>query len=243
MMRPIKGMSIITEVIFLAVIISLIFLVYSIAAPMIYTMQVSSAYEQGKTMMLELDEMIQDVADQRKGGRRSIFVTLGAGTTILDPLTDTMIWVLDTDAMVVSPRSMQQVGNLIIGSNLNAMAYEGNLSGTDAYILENQNMRAYIRKIGSPVSPTSYETKDLLLGVYNKKMYKWMPLDRLEISIDSSPDSMNGIGYTELVTEGYALPWGEVTAHINTSYKFQGNYSISFALESGADFITIGAVS
>ena len=236
-----KGMSIITEVVFLAVIISLIFLVYSIAAPMIYTMQVSSAFEQGKTMMLELDELIQDVADQRKGGRRSIFVTLGAGTTSLDPLTDTMIWVLDTDAMVVSPRSMQQVGNLIIGSNLNAMAYEGNLSGTDAYILENQNLRAYIKKIGSPGSPVYYETSDLLLGVYNKKMHKWMPLERLEISIDDSPDSMNGTGHTEMVTEGYALPRGEIIAHMNSSYKYQANYSVSFALESGADFLTIGA--
>jgi hypothetical protein len=240
---PMRGLSIITEVVFLAIIISLIFLVYSIAAPMIYTMQVSSAFDQGKSMMLQLDELIQEVADQRKGGKRSIFVTLGAGTTSLDPVTDTMIWVLDTDAMIVSPRSMQQVGNLIIGSNLNSMAYEGNLSGVDAHVLENQNIRVYIKKIGAPGSPASYETSELLLGIYNKKISKWMPMERLEISIDNSPDSKDGTGYTEIVTPGYALPRGEVLAHIETSYDFKSNYTISFLLESGADFLTIGAES
>ncbi|MBN2330960.1 MAG: hypothetical protein JXC85_04025 [Candidatus Aenigmarchaeota archaeon] len=236
-----KGMSIITEVVFLAVIISLIFLVYSIAAPIIYSMQVSSAFDQGKSMMLELDQLVQDVADQRKGGRRSIYVTMGAGTASLDPDTDTLIWTLDTDAMVVSPRSMQQVGNLIVGSNLDVMAYEGNLGGQDAYVLENQNIRAYICRIGSQGSPAYYVTSDLLLGVYNKRTETWMPLQRLEISIDNSPDSMNGTGYTELVTAGYALARGEVVAHINTSYKYLGNYSVSFALESGADFLIMEA--
>jgi hypothetical protein len=236
-----RGLSIITEVVFLAVIISLIFLVYTIASPMIYTMQTSSAFEQSKSMMLELDELVQDVASQGKGGRRSLYVTLGAGTTLLDPATDTIRWVLETDAMLASPRSMQQIGNLIIGSNLNAMAYAGNYSGQDAYVLENENLRVFIRKIGSQESPQAYNTSDLLLGVYNKKIMKWMPLERLELSIDNAQASMNGTGYTELVKSGYSLPRGEVIAHINTSYVFVGGYTITFGLESGADFLILGA--
>jgi hypothetical protein len=34
-----------------------------------------------------------------------------------------------------------------------------------------------------------------------------------------------------------------VLAHINTSYQYLNNYTITFALESGADFLTIGANS
>ncbi len=236
-----KGISIITEVIFLAIIISLIFLVYSIASPMIYTMQVSSAFEQGKSMMLTLDELIQDVASQGKGGRRSFYVTLGAGTTSLDADTDTLRWVLDTDTLIASPRSMQQIGNLIVGSNLNTMAYPGNYGGQDAYVLENEHLGVFIKKIGSSESPQPYNTSQLLLAVYNKKMLRWMEMERLEISVDNIPESMNGTGYTELVLEGYSLPRGEVRAHINTPYEFLNNYTISFSLESGADFLTLGA--
>ncbi len=236
-----RGLSIITEVVFLAVIISLIFLVYSIATPMIYTMQASSAFDQSKSMMLELDELIQDVAAQGKGGRRSLYVTLGAGTASLDAATDTVRWVLETDAMLASPRSMQQIGNLIVGSNLNAMAYEGNYSGQDAYVLENENLKVFIKKIGSQESPEAYKTSDLLLGVYNKRIMKWMPLERLELSIDGSEESMNGTGYTELVMSGYGLPRAEVTARMNTSYAFLSEYTITFGLESGADFLILGA--
>jgi hypothetical protein len=237
-----KGVTIIAEVVFLAIIISLIFLVYSIASPIIYAMQVSSAFEQSKTMMLDLDELIQEVASQPRG-RRSFHVTLGAGTTTLDAEKDSISWELDTDTMIVSPRSMQQIGNLIVGANLDAMAYEGNYSGQDAYVLENQHLRVFIKKIGSEGSPQAYNTSDLLLAIYNKDLLTWMPLERLEISVDNSPDSMNGTGYTEMAASGYNLPNGEVLAHISTSYTYLNNYTVSFILESGADFLILEAAT
>ena len=235
------AITIITEVIFIAVIISLIFLVYTIASPLLSSMQISSAFDQAKSMMLDLDRLIQDVASQGRGGRKTFQVTLGAGTTLLDEDRDTIKWILETDTMIVSPRSMQQIGNLIVGSNLGTDAYAGNYSSTDAHVLENEILKVFIKKIGSSASPQFYNTSDLLLGVYNKKISKWMPLERLEISVDNSPNSMNGTGYTELVKEGYSLPRGEVLAHINTSYTLLSNYTISFTLESGADFLILGA--
>jgi hypothetical protein len=236
-----KGMTIIAEVVFLAIIITLIFLVYSIASPLLYSMQASSAFDQAKSMMLSFDEVIQDVASH--GGRRSFHVTLGSGTAALNESTDSILWHMDTETMVVSPRSMQSIGNLIVGSNLDVMAYEGSYSGTDAYVLENGILRVFIRKIGSEASPQQYHTSDLLMGVYNKNLLRWMPLERLEISVDRSQESMNGTGYTELAVQSYNLPRGEVLAHINTSYSLAHNYTVSFSLESGADFLTIAAVS
>lgn len=236
-----KGMTIITEVIFLAIIISLIFLVYSVASPMIYGMQVSSAFDQAKSMMLKLDDIVQDVASQTKGGRRTFPLTMGAGMLQVDEDKDTIKWVLDSDMMIVSPRSMQQVGNLRVGSNLDAHAYAGTLDGQPAYVLENQRLTVYIRRIGSSGSPQAYSTSDLLLGVYNKPMSAWLDLNRMEISIDKHPDSMSGTGYTELAQAGYNMPSGQVLAHINTSYAFLDNYTVSFTLESGADFLILEA--
>ena len=237
------GLTIISEVLFLVLVISLIFLVYGIASPMIYSMQVSSAFDQSKAIMLKLDSLIQEVASQGTGSKRSIYLTMGAGTMLLDEAAGVLRWSLETDAMLVSPRSMQQIGNLIIGSNLESGAYESTFQGTEAFVLENSNLRAYIRKVGSAQSPQNMTTGSLLLGIYNKKLGRWMPLSGLEISIDQSAESMSGTGYTELPRESRALPRAEALAHINTTYSFMSNYTISFALEAGADFLTVGAES
>jgi hypothetical protein len=236
-----KGISIISEVLFLAIVVSLVFLVYAMSAPVIQTMQVSAALEQAESFMLNLDSLIQEVASEREGGRRSFHLSMGAGTVSLGEDNDTIKWVLNSDSPVISPRSMQKLGNLIIGSNLNTMAYEGNHSGQEAYVLENEHLRVFVKKIGSAASHQQYNTSDLLLGVYNKDLSEWLGLDRLEISVDNSTDSTNGTGYTELVEEGNALPYGKVLAHINTSYSFTSSYNVTFTLESGADFITLEA--
>jgi hypothetical protein len=206
-------------------------------------MQLSSAFDQTKSLMLKMDSLIQEVASQGKGSRRSLYMTIGAGTLQMNDTTDTIKWVLETDAMMVSPRSMQRAGNLIIGSNLDTMAFSGSYGGQPSYVLENENLKVFIKRIGSQQSPQSYDTGQLLQAVYNKKLLQWMPLEKLEISIDQSQNSTAGTGYTELAAEGYALPGGEVLAHINTSYQYLNNYTITFALESGADFLTIGANS
>jgi hypothetical protein len=234
-------MTIITEVLFAAIVISLIFIVYAMASPIIYSMQVSSAFDHSESFMLDLDNVIQQVASEGRGSRRSVYVSMGAGTVSLNETTDTIKWVLESDTALISPRSVQQVGNLLVGSNLDVMAHEGTYQGQGAYVLENQRLRVYLKKIGSATAPASYSTEDILLAVYNKNENKWMPLERLEISVDNNPDSMSGTGYTELVSEGYNLPRGQVLAHINTSYAFMQNYTISFTLESGADFVIIGA--
>ena len=49
-----KGISISTEVIFLAIVVTMVFLVYTMASPMIYTMQAASVFEQTKSFMLEM---------------------------------------------------------------------------------------------------------------------------------------------------------------------------------------------
>lgn len=235
-----KGITIITEVIFLAIIISMIFLVYTMASPTIQSMQASSAFVSAKSFMVELDDLIQEVASGGKGGRRSLYATMGAGTLLLNESGDSIVWHLDTDFPILSPRSMQRIGSLIAGSNLDVMAYQGSYQGTDAYVLENQHLRVFIKKIDSP---TSYNTSELLMGVFNKKLSGWMPLTSLEISVDKNPNSTLGTGYTEFVSEGYTLPSGKVLAHINTTYPFMSNYTIAFTLESGADFLIVEAES
>jgi hypothetical protein len=232
-----KGISISTEVIFLAIIVTMVFLVYSISSPVIYSMQATSMFEQTKSLMLELDDAIQDVASQGKGSRTTLSVTMGAGELVLDEDLDTLKWSMETDSEIVSPRSMQRIGNLVVGSNLDVRAYENQSLG--AYVLENQHLIVNLQKIGSEGSPQAYNTSEVLMGIYNKDLGRWLDMERLEISIDNSPDSMNGTGYTELAVGGNALSRGQVMAHMSSSYVFLNNYTVTFTLESGADFLII----
>lgn len=238
-MMIMKGLAITTEVIFLAITVTLVFLVYSMATPVIKSMQDASVFEQTKSMMLDLDEKIQEVASEGKGSKRTIYINLGGGELLLDSDTDSIKWTMETSSMIVSPRSYQRMGNLMVGANLDTSAYTNSTQG--AHILENQHLVVYLKNIGNSSSPEAYNTSELLMKVYNKDLDAWMDLERLEISIDGSPDSMYGTGYTELADEGYNLPRGMVNAYINTSYVYLNNYSITFTLESGADFITIEA--
>ena len=234
-----KAVSLISEAVFVAIAVVMVFLVYSMSAPVISSMQASSVFEQTKSLMLSMDDAIQDAAAQGRGSRSTLYVTTGAGELSLDEEHDTIKWTLPTDARIISPRSMSRAGNLIIGSDLSAMAYENETVGS--YALENERLIVHIRKVGSVSSPVYYNTSSLLMGVYSKDLGLWMNMSRLEISLDGDPSSMNGTGYTQLSEEGYALPRGEVLASISTSYEYVQNYTVTFSLEAGADFLTIEA--
>ncbi len=234
-----KGLSIISEVLFLAVVITLIFVVYSMSAPVVQTMQTSSVYEQTKSLMLDIDKSVRDIASQGKGSRTSLYVTSGAGAITLYEDKDLIKWELETGSMVVSPRSMQRIGNLVAGSNLDAMAYENGTEGV--YVLENARLIVHIKKVGSASAADAYNTSELLQGIYNKELSQWMDIDRLEISVDDNSTSMNGTGYTEIVEQGYSLPAAQVKAHMSSGYAYLPDYVVIFTLESGADFLTIEA--
>jgi hypothetical protein len=234
-----KGMTFLAEAVLLAVTVVMVFLVYTMSAPVIASMQASSTFGQTQTAMLDLDSAIQNAASQGKGSRSTLYFTSGAGVLQLDPDKDMILWTLSTDANVVSPRSMSRAGNMVSGANLRAAAYENESAGV--YALENDKLIVHILKVGSASAHAYYNTSDLLVGVYNKDLGRWMGLSRLDVSLDGSPTSQNGTGYTELSAEGYALSRGEVMAHMHSGYAYMQNYTIIFSLDAGADFMTIEA--
>jgi hypothetical protein len=231
-----KGITLVSGVIFLALTISAAIIVYNAGMPLIEKMQDVATIEKMKIAFTQLDKIIQEVASEGKGSKRSIYLTLDPGKFVVDGTKDIIYWKFNTPVLIISPRTFQLLGNLIVGSNLETAAYEGNYSGTPAYVLENEYLRVYIKKIGSPTNHTSYNTSQLLLGVYQKDLNTYMPLESLDISIDDRESSRTGTGYTILERKGSNLPYGIVTAYINSSYM---DYYIRFILESGGDFLEI----
>jgi len=173
------------------------------------------------------------VASEGNGSRRVFDLDTGEGRLSLDPDNDEISWQLDTENSVLRPRTARYLGNVVSGSNLEASLYEGVHGPGQAYIMENEHLRVYLRKL----QPEQvYSTGDLLLDVYQKDLSEWLPLDWLNISLDGQASSMSGTGHTEAERTGISLPSARVTALMDSSYA---NYSVSFTLESGADFIAI----
>lgn len=228
-----KGVSIVAAVVFIAITISAMALVYQAGMPIIHRMQSSAILDSMSSAFAELDKTIQQVASEGNGSRRIFDLDSGEGRLTLDPDNDGIEWQLDAEGSVLRPRTGRNLGNVAYGSNIEASMYEGVHGSYQAYILENEHLRVYMRKIDAA---QSYSTGTLLLDAYQKDLGEWLPFDYLNISLDRDSSSTSGIGWTEPGDMGVNLPRAVVTAYMDSSYA---NYSVSFTLESGADFLVI----
>lgn len=231
-----RGVTLISAIIFIAITISVVAIVYQSGLPIIEKMQQTAAIERMSEAFSDIDNLVQRVAFEGNGSRRVFDIRIDMGRFAIDTANDLIIWQMPTQNMIIVPRIADFFGNLIIGSALETSAVEGDYSGTPAYVLENQHLRVYLRKIGSVSSHASYDTSELLIAVYHKDLEQWMPIESMEISMDNDPDSESGSGYTVLERSGDFLPYGRVNAYMDSAW---GSYCINVTLESGADFIQI----
>jgi hypothetical protein len=228
-----KAAILISAIVFIAITVSAMALIYQAGVPILQRMQSSAALDSMTSAFTELDEAIQRVASEGNGSRRVFDLDTGEGRLSLDPENDEISWQLDAENSVLRPRTARYLGNVVSGSNLGASLHEGVHGPGQAYIMENEHLRVYVRKLQPR---QAYSTGELLLDVYQKDLGEWLPLDWLNISLDGQASSMSGIGQTEAERLGMNLPRARVTVWMDSSYA---NYTISFTLESGADFLVI----
>jgi hypothetical protein len=232
-----RGVTLISAILFIAITLTAVTIVYNSGMPVIKRLSTAAAVEQMKDVFQGIDSTVKEVAAGGNGSRRTLFLSLDPGKFTVDPSSDSVYWTLDTDALVISPRSSQTYGNVVFGSEMETAAYEDTYQGASAYVLENSRLTAYLLRAGSPGSPQPLSTSDLLLGLYSKGLGRWLN-GSLEILMDGEPASSQGSGYTAVEAESSTLPKGVVEAHMFTPYL---NYTIYFTLESGADFLMVEA--
>jgi len=245
MVMDMRGVSIISGVIFIAITISTIAIVYEAGVPVMKKMQASASVEKMKDVFSDLDKVIRDVASEGTGSKRTVYLKIDPGKIVVNDTQDAIYWELETDAKVIEPRTRQVFGNIVIGSNLEASAYEENYSVTSpqipAYRMENEHLVVYIRKVGSGSSYESFTTNNLLLGIYNKDISMWFNnTNMFDVTVDNQASSRTANGTTTLLNTGYNLPYATVYALVNSTYM---RYNVNFTLESGEDFLRIDAGS
>lgn len=237
-----RGISLISGVIFLALTISATVIVYEAGVPVVKKMQAASTIDKMQGSFSELDRIIREVASEGQGSKRVVYMTIDTGQLVVNENQDSVYWTFSTDAQVLSPRTSQQYGNIVIGSNMETSCHSGSYDlrspPVPAYILENEHLKVYVRNTGTPTSYAAYNTSDLVLGIYHKDLKEWLNNEGfLEVLLDDNPASGIGNGYMVAEKLGDNLPYATVSAHMNSTYA---NYWVNITLESGADFIEIG---
>lgn len=237
-----RGISLLSGVIFLALTISATVIVYEAGVPVVKRMQAASVIDKMQGSFSELDRIIREVATEGQGSKRVVYMTIDTGQLVVNDTQDSLYWSFSTDAPVISPRTSRQYGNIIIGSNMETKASSGSYTlrspTVPAYIMENEHLKVYVRRTGTASSLASYNTSDLVLGIYQKDLGEWLNNDGfLQILLDDNPASGIGNGYTIIEKTGENLPYATVSAYMNSSYA---TYWINLTLESGADFLEIG---
>lgn len=232
-----RGLSLISGVLFMAFLIAATTIIYWIAVPTVQKIQCSIAMDKMKSSFVNLDSAIQKVASEGEGSKRTVYLNIDEGEIHVDGGNDTIYWTYECDSPIISPRTFQTFGNVIFGANLDTHAYEGVCLGQAAFILENDHLKVCLKKVGLPSNKMRYNISDVLISVYQKDLNQTLPLEYLEITLDNNATSANGEGYTSLSRSGYHLPYGEVTAYMESDYGI--NYYIKFILETGEDFLTV----
>jgi hypothetical protein len=233
-----KGISLISGVVFMAIILLAITVIYTSSVPVVEKMRVSSAVNKWKINMGSIDNKIQEVASEGTGSRRSLNIRVDTGELVVNGTDDRISWTYDTTSDVVSPRSLHYVGMIGVGSNLRTAASSSTYSGSPAWLLENERLKVYVSRLGNSTDFASVDTSDLVLAIYNKDIGQWFNnTGMVDIYLDSVASSRTGTGYTYLESSGSYLPYGKATAYIQSDYNV--NYYIHFTLESGADFVSI----
>ncbi|MFB6245044.1 MAG: hypothetical protein ABEJ03_01725 [Candidatus Nanohaloarchaea archaeon] len=238
-----KGASqLVTAALYVGISIGAVTTAVTVGQPALENMRDAAAVSSAQSFMQDLDSKIQQVAAEGTGSSRTMAVSIDRGELIFNESLNAMIYRIESDANVISPQTSREIGNVVLSSNANVKVYNvsedspSDYSGPPCYMMENEHIKACIKKVGSENSPEQINTTELLT------YYKFKDQDRkfsgnLSVELDDAPQTSRGTGYTQVQRYGNFIGTGEVKAHITSDFGY--SYDIVFKLATGSDFIEI----
>ncbi|WEL19822.1 hypothetical protein [Candidatus Nanohalococcus occultus] len=241
-----KGASqIITAALYVGISVAAVTTAVTVGQPAIENMRDASAISRSQDFMQRLDSNIQQVAAEGQGSSRTLTVQLDRGTVLFNEEANALIYRLESDAQVISPQSSRRTGNVVLSSNANVNVYNvsqgsenapAGYTGPPCYMMENEHIRACIKKTGSPTNTTDINSSELLTHYEFKDQDKTFD-GNFSVMLNGVPETGSGGGYTQVDRYGQFIGTGQVKAHVSSSYGF--TYDIIFQLPTGADFLKV----
>jgi len=219
----------ISAVLYTLIAVAIMVIVLEAGIPIIKGLKEKSAFERSRDVMAALDQQIEDVASEGQGSQRVVPIDINFGK--VDISNQMLRWKIETESEVVSPKTVTEMGNLVISSDIDVAAFEY----TDYYIIENSKIWVNFSKNGTESSWKAINASQMINAIKFKGNNIFIS-GTFEFYINESTTSNTGTGYTKLMQSGYNLAAATLKAHINAT-KFE--YDMEFRVDSKADFIKI----
>jgi len=232
-----KGLNpLITSVLYIGIVMAGIIIVTTVGIPALEKMKDVSAIDQVRGSFSNLDRIVREVAGEAEGSTRTVPLDIRRGE--LHIKDGQIYWTLETGASPVDPRSRFVTGNLVVGSDLEVKVGTEEVNGGYFYTLENDILKFYIKKIGTPSDHQSINASQLIYRIDNKAEGFNLTDYPVEIYLDNNSTKNVGTGFTNATT-GTNLEKGVVDAYF---YDVNGlNFKIEFILWSGSDFLVVNS--
>lgn len=211
----------------------------TIGQPALENTQEASSVQKAENFMQQLDSNAQEVLSEGEGSTRTLRTRFDRGELYFDDSTEKLVYELQTDAEVISPQTSKRTGNVILSSSANVKVNETTIDGVDCYLMENEHIKACIKKVGSQDNQQSIDTSDLLvLYEFKDETGSNKELDGdMTVKINGEETTSYGTGYTSPEEKGSYLGTGKVVATVNSEYGW--TYDVSYQLPTGADFLKV----
>jgi len=228
-----KGISpLLAGVLYVVIGLTAITIIFQVATPAISKLQDASAVDQARAALLNLDRLIRLVAAEGIGSTRITTLELRKGDLVVDSANQRLFYEITTPAAVVSPRTRQVLGNLILANNANASASQNSTHLT----LQNQHLTLVLSRIGA--NETDFQpinVSELVQSIQLRETGANLG-GGVSVLIDNNSSYENGTGYTKLEEVGTGLGRARAIAHVNSTFA---EYDVWFTLDSSADFFAV----
>lgn len=238
-----KGISeIATLALYTGITVASIAVVLSTAVPALEDQQDASQIRDAQDFMRDLDSSAQEIVSEGQGSTRTLDLSFGRGNIEFNAENDTVTYSLQTDAEVVSPQTSVKRGNVVLANNARVEVRNETCEGVQSYVLENEHIKACIKKVGSPSNKEEdVDTSDLLVKYRFKDQGR--DLDgNLSVLVNSNSQTSSGDVSTTVPYEDLprnSVGTGKVTATVDTSIGGGFVYDVVFQLPTGADFLKV----
>ncbi|MFH1408796.1 MAG: hypothetical protein ABIH34_02725 [Nanoarchaeota archaeon] len=226
-----KGQIWVSVLLYFLIMAVVVALLLGTGKPIVERMRDRSAFYEMRDTFFAIDKQIEAVASEGPGSQRVIPIDVRRGKLIIEG--DKLTWEMETSANLIDAGSRQQLGNLIISSDIDVIITETD----DHVVMENTYLKANLTTYGNASSLTTIDISQILNWITYKGSDEQIA-GTFDFVIAADATTQSGTGWTEIKPAGNStdVALGKVIAHMQTTNY---DFDLVFALESKADYLTI----
>ncbi|MDY6769702.1 MAG: LamG domain-containing protein [Candidatus Nanohaloarchaea archaeon] len=148
--------ALVSMVIYTGIVVAAAGIALNVGAPIIDRMQDTAAITNSIDFLRQVDAQVEEVTTEGQYSAREVRLTFDRGRYVFDNTTGELSYKIDTTSNFIAAHAAQRRGNLLISSEADVSVRESSVNGTDCYMMENQHLKACVRKLPKGFDPANH---------------------------------------------------------------------------------------